>query len=148
MVVEDGLYVEGVANGVIEEHGAPASEHKDPAPAECIRHGVAVFVGVKILQRCNVTLKAPGKALNFTSLAFLAVYGQMGMVRIFLCDRVVGMGGVPEGDQIVSGFADVLAVFDVPGEDAGSVQTVLDGGIQAVLDVERAIQLEVGKVGA
>lgn len=55
---------------------------------------------------------------------------------------------VPFGYQLIAGTADVLTVGDRAGEDAGDVQTVAERSVGAVLQVERAVQADVGRVGA
>lgn len=71
-----------------------------------------------------------------------------------LCHRVAGVVGVPEGDQFVTGFADIGTVYDFAGEGAGGhwalriKHGVFDGAIQAVGDVEGAVKTDFGLVGA
>jgi hypothetical protein len=53
---------------------------------------------------------------------------------------VGGVIPVPEGDQFIAGLANILAVEDRTGEDAGDVQAVDEGSIGAILNIERAIK--------
>ena len=62
--------------------------------------------------------------------------------------HVFGVLLVPLGDQFIAGLADVFTVEDRAGEYAGDVQTVAEGGVGAVLQVERAIETDVGRIGS
>jgi len=64
------------------------------------------------------------------------------------CDRVGGVVLIPPGDQFIAGLADVLTVDDCAGEDSGDVQAVAESSIGAILNVERAIQGNIGRVRA
>jgi len=70
--------------------------------------------------------------------------------RRLVCDRdrVVGVLGVPFGDEFIAGLADVLAVDDRAAEDARDVEPVTEGGIGAILNIERAIERDGGRPGA
>ena len=56
--------------------------------------------------------------------------------------------GIPLGDQFVAGFADVFAVDDRAGENTRDVQPICECGIGAVLQIERAIKTDVGRISA
>jgi len=56
--------------------------------------------------------------------------------------------GVPYRDQIVAALADVLAAHDIALEGACRIEMSFDVGIRAVADVDRALQVNGGGVGA
>ena len=65
-----------------------------------------------------------------------------------LCDRVFGVLLVPQRHQLTRRLADVFAGLDVAGKCAARIQAVGQVGIGAVLNVEAAVQLDVGRPGA
>ena len=71
-----------------------------------------------------------------------------GSLCCFLLHHVRGMLGIPFGDQFFTGPADMFTVDDRPGEDTRHVQPVDQGRIRAVLDVEAAIEADIGRPGA
>src|SRR5258706_7233547 len=63
-------------------------------------------------------------------------------------DQVVGVIGVPFGDEFIAGLADEFAVDDRAAEDTRDVESVTESGIRSILDVERAIESDAGRPGA
>jgi len=65
-----------------------------------------------------------------------------------LLHRVVGMGTVPQRDQIGRSLADVFTVADGAAEGVAGIQSTLQIGIEAVLHVEGTLQVNTRSVGA
>ena len=58
------------------------------------------------------------------------------------------MGAVPQRDQVGRSLADVFAIADGAAEGVGGIQATLQVGVEAVLHVEGALQVNARGVGA
>ena len=60
--------------------------------------------------------------------------------------RITRVCIVPDDDQLVDRFADVLRVEELAAEGAGHIHGVFDALVQAVVHLERTIQPDVGNI--
>ena len=63
-------------------------------------------------------------------------------------DQVVGVIGVPFGNEFIAGLADIFAVDDGAAKHTRDIDPVTDRGIGAILDIKRAIECDGGRPNA
>lgn len=68
--------------------------------------------------------------------------------RLVEQDGILWMCCVPQGDEILTGLADIIPVEDRAREHAGLIELITEGHLRPVLDADRAVQGNRGRPGA